>query len=248
MMIWYKIKLLLYVIKLKKKKRTKTFVKQDYDYSWLTDKTPKEMYYSFQNKDPNEICICRFKGKFIKIKYGDMSLKRKNLIFDVVKNYINSGDEIIELGCGAGTNLFFFRDNGLMNKMNGCEQSINAITYAKKQKYDNITFFVADITKDEMDLKGKIVFTCYALEQLKHYMVDVIKNIIRQKPKLVINIETVYTHVDFISKLYIKKMDYQDNLLKILKQNNVQILQFYESELSGNPLNRQFCIVWKPTQ
>lgn len=172
-------------------------------------------------------------------------------MFDVLDNYID--DSVVELGCGLGTNLFQLHHRKF-KKLEGYDISENAISlatqYCKKKDY-NIQFGVCDINQPlpTRMIKDKIVFTNTCMEQLKHIMLNVLKNIIAGKLKLVINFEVNYNTFPLLVKKYFDANDYQNNLvnelLKLEKQKEIDIVSINKLPLALSPVNRCSSIIWK---
>jgi len=186
---------------------------------------------------------------------------REKILCNNIKKLINN-EEIIELGCGYGYNLFSMRNDGIKNSMSGYDLSKNAIEAGKKIniKFNcNIRFEIKDLTEKFVDLdwKDKTIITHYAMEQLKYNTEFIIKNLIQSKPKQVIHFEAAYEIYgksirDKTSKEYIKSQDYQDNLVytikKFEKQKMLKIKEITRLGYAGNPLHEATLIVWIPDQ
>ena len=99
-------------------------------------------------------------------------------------------------------------------------------------------------------IENKIVFTNTCLEQLKHSMPRVLQNILKGKPKLVINFEVDYDSSDSLVKDYFDACDYQNNFVSELKnmKKQINIESINLLPLSLSPLNRLSSIIWKPIE
>ena len=138
--------------------------------------------------------------------------------------------------------------------LQGYDISTNAISLAKihsEKKGYKIKFDVLDLTEPFPDgiIKDKAVFTHACLEQTKHHIPDILKNIINGKPKLIINFEVDYESSPSIVKRYINALDYQNNLVselkKLEKENKIEVICIEKLPLSLSPVNRLSVIVWK---
>tara|TARA_B110000438_G_scaffold210725_1_gene202754 strand:+ start:8664 stop:9506 length:843 start_codon:yes stop_codon:yes gene_type:complete len=250
-------KLYAYVMKINFKKVNRNYSLVDKEYNsgkWnrsFEDIEFETLAGNYARKDIDDIVIAPISNKLIKILRRDYQEKFKIEFLSFFKNF--SQNSIIELGCGLGGNLFSLYNSGFRN-LAGCDLSTNAIKNLKKYtKMKNI-----DIRLDECNLNEiipqdlineKIVFTNTCLEQCKHIMPNVLKNIINGKPKLVMNFEVDYDSSPYMVKKYFDACDYQNNLVrelnKLESENKIEILSKQKLVHSGSPVNRLSAIIWK---
>ena len=234
-----KIKLFGYVYKL-------NLNKQHRDYSLID----KEYNSGLWNRDINEIDFETHFGNYNRNDAEDF-----NLFYFKNKLEKFHDENIIELGCGLGRNIFLLYKNDFHN-LEGCDISSNAIKklnqYAKHKNLP-INFFTHDL-KDPFlskSLENKILFTFTVLEQCKHNMKNVLKNIIASKPKKVINFEVDYTSSPYLVRKYFDARDYQNNLVYELKnlesENLITNLSIIEMQYGGSPVNKLSVIQWEPS-
>lgn len=111
---------------------------------------------------------------------------RQQILCEIINRFITQDDEIVELGCGYGLNLFSLRLGGIKNKMIGYDFSTYAIESAIEinQKFKTgIEFRIKDLTKElPLDLQNKTVFSYYAFEQLKYDTEKIIEKLTKLKP------------------------------------------------------------------
>ena len=83
-------------------------------------------------------------------------------------------------------------------------------------------------------------------------MPNVLKNIIKGKPKIVLNFEVDYDSAPMMVKKYFNSKGYQNNLVrelkKLEKQNIVEIISIQKLPLTLSPFNRLSLIIWKTKQ
>lgn len=250
-----KIKLYMYIGKLflNRKKRDHSKINQEYNSGiWnrkFGDVEFESLSGNYGRKDMEEYSIFTNNDKLFKGIRSQYEKKYQQQIFDILDNYID--DSVVELGCGLGTNLFQLHHMNF-KKLEGYDISENAISlvtqHCKKKGYD-IHFGVCDLNNSLPMIKDKIVFTRSCMEQLKHIMPNVLKNIIAGKPKLVINFEVNYNTSPPLVKKYFDARDYQNNLvnelLKLEKQKEIEMVSINKLPLSLSPVNRLSCIMWK---
>ena len=206
---------------------------------------------NYARKDVDEDIIVPISDKLMKVPSRDYQEKCKKEFLSFFEKF--SHDSIIELGCGLGGNLFSLYNSGF-NNLTGCDLSINAIRnlekYTKMKKID-INFSQCDLNNEipKNLINGKVVFTKTCLEQCKHIMTNVLKNIVNGKPKLVINFEVDYDSSKYMVKKYFDACDYQNNLVKELEklelENKIEILSKQKLMYSGTPVNTLSAIIWK---
>lgn len=242
----YKLKLLLYLRKVSKQNKKRTLIKINSDYDegvWSKNYEPTSII-SMYGEDRQELMV---EGKHL---FFD-SIEKKypqylNEILENLKQYKH--EKIVELGCGKGGLLFELNKNGF-DYLQGFDLSKNAIEtakdYANKNNID-IDFGIVDISKKLPNLENSIIVTHTCLEQLKHYMPSVIKNIINANPKLVINFEVDYEKCSYFQKRHHDSKDYQNNLIDELKNNEVNILKREKFNFALKYLNQPSVIIWKP--
>lgn len=253
-----KLKIYGYVVKFyfKKQKRDYSIIDQEYN-SRMWNRPFEEidfesLYVNYPRKDQNEDVVVCYDGKLVKDKWLNFKKKYNSEFLAVFEKY--KEESIVELGCGLGTNLFLFHKAGF-KKLEGYDLSKNAIEclrkYTKIKEYD-IKLGVLDLNKSfpEELIKDKIVFTKQCLEQCKHIMPNVLRNIINGKPKIVINFEVDYDTSPLMVKKYLDACDYQNNLVHELKElekgEQIEILSIKRILHTMNPVNRLSIIIWKP--
>tara|TARA_B110000196_G_C21092286_1_gene638168 strand:+ start:612 stop:1376 length:765 start_codon:yes stop_codon:yes gene_type:complete len=235
---------------MKKQKRNQALVNSEYNDNNWKNRTTEELNlsnHSMYGVKNDDMGLMVKDGKWIKGKYGDYHEQYWNQITSYLLEYKN--DEIVELGCGLGINLFCLSNDGFI-KLHGYDLSKNAISFAKeynKKNKFNVEFDVLDLTNKCPDFSNKIIFTHACLEQVKHSMKTVVQNIVNSNPKLVINFEVDYNTAPFMVKQYCNAMDFQNNLVRELKNNkNVEIISTERLSLNMTHVNIMSAIIWKP--
>jgi SAM-dependent methyltransferase len=189
---------------------------------------------------------------------------RQKKLQQIIATYTGDEKDIVELGCGAGGNLFVLYCANIWKNFLGFDISQNAIDIAKKVaehfKTNSIRFGVMDLTDSAAQewetLRGKTVFTYYCLEQLNQFTGPIINSIIKSGAKRVIHIEpttemlNLFDIKDLVNFVYIIRQDYQRSLIKTLKklelQGKVRILKterpYYSPSIKHDPT----LVVWEP--
>jgi SAM-dependent methyltransferase len=253
-----KIKLRLYIkkIKYKKIKRDKNTISSNYDQGIWNKKYEDidfESITGMYGKNPDTMSLFVKDNKIFKGKYSDYTEKFQKQLLDIISEHAYDYP-VVEFGCGLGANLFQLYKRKFKN-LEGYDISKNAIQLAKKYSIDkgyDIKFDVLDLTKPLPDkiIENKIVFTNTCLEQLKHNMPIVLQNILKGKPKMIINFEVDYDSSDSLVKDYFDACDYQNNFVLELKnmQKQIKIESINLLPLALSPVNRLSAIIWKPIE
>lgn len=115
----------------------------------------------------------------------------------------------------------------------------------------SIHFGVHDLNQPftENMIKNKVVFTHQCLEQCHLFMPNILKNIVKGRPKIVVNFEVDYDSSPIMVKKYFEHQGYQNNLVrelkKLEKQKKIEIISIERLPLSFNPFNRLSAITWE---
>lgn len=242
----------------RKKKRNNIIVKNEYEDGIYKKARYADLWKDHKNipiwiiNNPDKI----FGNNMLYFKHNDVLLKdsQSNIAklweteyIKSISRFIKNADQIVELGCGYGRNLFALRKNGFSNQLEGYDISQNAISLANnfnKQFDTNITFDVLDFMNiNTLDLQGKTIFTYAALEQTKYILDKIIIDLINLKPKQIIHFETIpkliKNNIDgFMTKLYRYNKDYQTDILNIIKKDKrVNITHLERFNVTASPFN-----------
>ena len=175
-------------------------------------------------------------------------------ILDKFIKYKKKNNIILELGSGNGKILANFAKKYKHLKYIGIDISdTNYFTskyFKKKFKIKNLNFFKKDITLaktfKDLKIKPKIIFTCFAIEQIPYRFQNVLENISKLKPNLIIFIEPFPEYQDFSlrgisTKLRAKSFSriYKHKTLinNFLKKNNYILLDEGKCGFGDNPFN-----------
>jgi len=253
-------KLNAYVTKLnlKKQNRTPEIIDNEYNSGlWNIDFENIEFETldgNYNRDDTDEVQIFLINDQLRKINRKEYSRRREIeflTFFDQIKN-----QEIVELGCGLGGNLFSLYRAGF-KKLSGSDISKNAIENIRKYvktKGIDIKFEIMDLDEKLPNgfIQDKIVFTSSCLEQCKHIMPNALKNIVDGRPKAVMNFEVDYDSSPSMVKKYFDACDYQNNLVTELKklenENIIRDVKIRKLFYSGSPVNGRSLISWSPNK
>jgi SAM-dependent methyltransferase len=173
-------------------------------------------------------------------------------------------DEIVEVGCGTGTNVLTLAADPRWRRLSGYDISPSGIAVARACAAH---FGLAQAAFDRIDLTdagspgfaalaGQVVFSYYCMEQLRHHMPTVLANLRSAKPRRVVHIEPTlelwsrWRLRDLASRAYTKRRDYQDNLLSSLRgmerDGTIRIFEARRLHFAPTPRYDPTLVVWEP--
>ena len=247
-----------YVFKLNlhKQNRDTSLVNQEYNLGlWARNVEDSELTSTVGNfGKTGQDGIFAVSNELVKLSYDDFEKNSQKELISFLHDF--EKNEIIELGCGMGGNLFSLYNSGFQN-LSGCDISPNAIIKLKNYNDRNntkIDFFVHDLNKPFKTnlIKDKVVFTKSVLEQTKNTMQTVLRNILDGEPKIVIHFEVDYDSEPLLVRKYFDSRGYQNNLVSELKklesEEKISLVKIQKFKFSGTPVNRLSAIIWKPKQ
>jgi hypothetical protein len=250
-------------------KRTKSQVNQDYNLgSWQKKLESQpwvkagslENYVNFSGGNKR---VAKIDGRLYTMSDSEYYRFRNGRIQQLVKTHFGSEAEVVELGSGAGTNIFALSLLNHWKSLRGYDISKNGIQNAREiAKYfglTNVKFDLLDLTNPNdpnyKNLQGASVFTYYCLEQLRTSVPKVLSYLLDNGVKKGLHIENAIellnplSPIDWATFLYIRRMDYQDNVLKELKRlekdGRLRITKVERLNYSPTPKNDPMLIVWE---
>lgn len=260
-----------------RKRRTKDVVKSEYDTRTYKPYLDKKIWLNYNNLTEylenefsftvsGENFVGKIDNKIVQILKSEYYRYHFQIFRGLLKEAAGSQDDLVELGCGIGRNIFLLASENHWGELYGYDISKNAVQSAHEiTRHFNLTH----VNFDDMDLtnsrdpnfkklSGKVVYTYYCLEQLKHSIPEIIERLIESGIKKAIHIEPTYELLnifspkDWLTYLYIKRMDYLDNLLKTLrkfeKEGRVQIVGARRLYYSHAHKNDSTYVCWVPAK
>jgi SAM-dependent methyltransferase len=209
--------------------------------------------------------VAKIQGRLVRIRTCDYYQFRTRMIQETIKRCSGDATEIVEVGCGAGQNLFALAHSGGWSRLLGLELSENGVAAARDAAahfgLDCLEFDVLDLTRPDdpgfTRLKGRTVFSYYCLEQLKYHTAQVIENLLRAGVRRVIHIEPTtellrpWSVMDWINSAYVTRNDYQNNLIRTVrrfeKQDRLRVLNMERLGYAPTPRNDPVLVCWEPT-
>jgi hypothetical protein len=215
-------------------------------------------------KDERQL-LAKVDGQIVQLSSRDYYRYRIGALSELIARHAGSAESLVEVGAGYGKNLFTLSGDQRWRQLRGLDISPNGIE-AGRLIADHfglsgrVSFGSIDLTDPDDsgfgELTGATIFTYFCLEQIPHKIEFVIENILRARPARVINIEpgaemlALTKPRDVASRVYIKSMDYQTRLFKLLdmleSQNTIRVLARQRMEFAPTLHNDGLLYAWEP--
>ncbi|WP_435151231.1 class I SAM-dependent methyltransferase [Candidatus Pelagibacter bacterium nBUS_44] len=195
---------------------------------------------------------------------GNNFLIRKK-VYKILDKFIKKrkkNELILELGSGNGRNLAYFAKKYKNLKYIGIDISdtnyLTSIYFKNKFKINNLKFFKKDITLEKtfknLKINPDLIFTCFAIEQIPYRFENVLENIAKLQPELLIFIEPFpeyqgLTLRGISTKLRAKSFSRIYRHKKLIndfkKKYNYKLLEEGKCGFGGNPFNEACKVILK---
>ena len=253
------------------RKRTREQVSKEYDQgSWhaLAESRSWENFSSLEDfvsfANDSRTRVCWINDELVHVQTRDYYAFRLRELQQVMLHYANDSDSVAEIGCGYGMNLFSLSLLRHWKTLLGFDLSENGIraaqTIAAHFRTQQLSFSKLDLTEGTEEgfrkLDGLTVFSYFCLEQLGQHNSAIIQRLLNARVKRVIHLETTFelldklSPLDWISCLYVKRMDYNRSLLTTLirheREGSLRILEARRLKFSPTLRNCPTLIVWEP--
>lgn len=256
---------------LKNVRRTTEVVNSEYNVTqwgrvlteqgWLRELNLEEFLVGHDNA----LRLSKVDGQIVRILTKDYYRYRLGALSRLITRHAGEVTSLVELGAGFGYNLFSLSLDPRWRELRGFDIAPNGVTAGRQiaghfDLADRVSFDRIDLT-DASDpnlkqLSGSTVLTYFCIEQIPYAVEAVVENIIRAQPRRVINIEPAVDMLnlsqprDFASRIYIKSMDYQTRLFKLLdeldKNSHIRVLQRERMGFAPTLHNDGLLYVWEP--
>jgi hypothetical protein len=219
------------------------------------DLVPK---YFFKEK------VSRIGNELIKTKSKYFDYKILNLITSYIfEKYLKKEKKIVELGCGTGHNLLNLKSYNSKAKLYGLDWASSSQKILKliSIKHPDIQGYNFDYFNPKFNNNlnlSKNEWCCYtvaSLEQIGDNFKKYVNFLIKNKPKLVINIEPINELMDetlildYLSVKYSQKRNYLSGYFSYLKtlekKKIIKFIEIKKSHFGSLYINGYSIIVWK---
>lgn len=203
-------------------------------------------------------------GRLGRIPVRDYYAYRTEKLVNTLQRFAAGADPLVEIGSGAGRNLFALVYGGHWPRLLGLELSPTGREVTQRVVEQ---FGLAGVTTEHIDLldpasagfahlRGATVFSFYCLEQLPSHTREVLENLLRAGARRVIHIEPTpelfeYTSLkDLATISYIWRQDYQRTLVEtareLERQGRVRVLAVERLNFAPSCRNDPTLVVWEP--
>jgi hypothetical protein len=206
--------------------------------------------------------MIRLEGRYILPDSQDFETAFVTMLrFYLFRKYFSEVNSVYEFGCGTGLNLValarMFPDKRLFG-LDWSRVSCEIIDRIAQTKKMNLSGALFDMFEPDYKLKlapGSAVFTIGAMEQLGKNFAPFLSFLLKKKPSICINIETLYelyspdSLFDYAAAKYIEKRGYLQGYLSRLRQleqeKKVQIIKVQRT--FGNLYHDGYSfVIWRP--
>jgi SAM-dependent methyltransferase len=256
---------------LRRAPRLRTRVAEEYDEgAWKRVRSQRRWEQApsltaFLVGNDQSLRVARVDGRCVRIRTEDYYRHRIEALAGVMRPHVNANEELVEIGCGYGTNLFSLSLAGTWPRLIGLDISENGIATAREiaahfRLDGRMTFDRLDLTRGDdpgfRHIGGKTAFSHFCIEQVPYSVEAVVRNILNAKPRRVIHIEAapellrLWSPRDLLNYLYLRSMDYQTQLLSMLekleREGLIRIVERKRTAFAPTIHNDGFLIVWEP--
>lgn len=203
-------------------------------------------------------------GRLSRIPTRDYYAYRTKKLVETLERFASDTEALVEIGSGAGRNLFALAQSGRWPRMLGLELSP---TGREVTRLVAGRFALASINTEHIDLlnpssegfanlRGATVFSFYCLEQLPAHTYEVLSNLLYAGVRRVIHIEPTlelfkYSSLkDLATISYIWRQDYQRTIVGVARQlereGRVRVLATERLNFAPSCRNDPTLLVWEP--
>lgn len=250
------------------RRRERSLVNSDYDQgAWLSQLQDRrwERVASFSDyvtpTDDRRICAM-IDGEIVTTTVGDYLQFRTAKLVETLDRFARDVPELVEIGSGAGQNLFAAAWSGRWERIRGYDLSATgrSVTRAVADHFNlgNVTAAPIDLLDFGSDgysqLRGCTAFSFYCLEQLPKYTDLVISNLIKAGVRRMIHIEPTLELLspvslkDLATITYIWRQDYLRNLVATARSmeraGKIRIVAVERLQFAPTHRNDPTLLVW----
>ncbi len=203
-------------------------------------------------------------GELIRISVSDYYAYRTKILVDTLRRFGGDAESLVEIGSGAGRNLFALAHGGRWPTLLGLELSPTGREVTRKVAAHFSLPYIQSAEIDLLDasssgfdrLRGATVFSFYCLEQLPAHTREVMQNLLSAGVKRVIHIEptpelfSCFSLKDLATISYIWRQDYQRTIVSVARrmeeQGLIRVLEIARLNFAPSCRNDPTLVVWEP--
>ena len=218
--------------------------------------------------------ICGKSRRISFLSISELIFCHRQFVSAILRRYTpKSCERVVELGCGTGSNLFYFFLNGGPQNADymGFEytnegREVGSYLAGLEQRLALFSFGKCDyLNLDQLQIGSKkvtIAFTCHSIEQVTYLPERFFRDIIKVIPglRVCLHFEPVGWQkplagrwrrpYDRSCERYARRLGYNQNfselLIKAQRQGVLKILDIQRNVWGINPLNPTTLVVWEP--
>lgn len=189
---------------LKRRRRDRAQVVADYDQGEWTDTLRERRWETVSTLEeyvipPSSRCLkATIAGRLVEVSQRDYMAYRTRALVSILETFGLGADRLVEIGCGAGRNLFAAAYAGPWRDLHGLElskvgmQVVEAVAerLGLQERVHASPIDLLDPHSEGFEhLRGEVAFTHYCLEQLPSHTEQVLRHIVASGVRRVIHIE-----------------------------------------------------------
>jgi hypothetical protein len=250
--------------------RSREQVASDYDQGEWRDALLSRQWESCQALEDyvygtsNSEMVALLDGRLRRVAAKDYYKFRAELLVKTLSEYCGSAERLVEIGSGAGRNLFALAHAGRWQKLHGVEISTTGREVTSKVAthfgIDNVETSHIDLLNPDSDgfreLRDATAFSFYCLEQLPAYTKTVMLNLLSAGIRRVVHIEPtpeLFSRVsprDLATVTYIWRQNYQRSLVEtaraLEKEGRINVIEVRRLNFAPTCRNDPTLVVWEP--
>ncbi len=254
----------------RRRRRTSSQVQSDYDggewkdflqaRSWETARDLEDYVYTRNRR----LLRAQVNGCLQSILACDYYRYRTHRLIALLEEFDLGVDRLIEVGSGAGRNLFAAATSNRWRELRGLELSPTGIevvsTVARHFSLNSVSASSIDLLDRNSpgfaELRGAVVFTNFCLEQLPSHTEKVLRNLIDAGVRRVIHIEPTLELFsrrslrDLASIAYIRRQNYLADLVtaarRLEQRGLLRIVAVRRLDFAPTLRNTPTLLVWDP--
>jgi SAM-dependent methyltransferase len=256
-------------------RRTRGKVAEEYDAGrWTSVRTSADWQHetdlrryliSDRERAMSGELIAKMAGAARRVRVHDYYQYRVEAFAGLLREYFDPADEVVELGCGYGYNLFSLAVSWPHTHLLGFDISPNAVEATRNiARHFGLTHRLEAELLDATDgnhpnfqkLRGRNLFTFFCIEQIPYDVSKVVTNILAQSPKRVVHAEPGTALLkrwklrDWPDFFYLRSVDYQNELYDVLRtfeaQGKLRIIEARRMPFAPSLQNTGALIAWEP--
>lgn len=256
----------------RQRKRTRSQVQSDYDGGEWKEFMEARSWEKSSSLDDfvlgssRNVLHAQIDGRLHTLSSRDYYRYRTQQIVALLSEFDQGSPKLVEVGCGAGRNLYAAATSGRWRELRGLELSRTGIEVVQQVaahfKLDGVSAGAIDLLDESSpgfaELLGGTVFTFYCLEQLPSYTEAVLRRMAAAGVRRVVHIEptmelfSATSLRDLASMAYIWRQNYLADLVNVARrledQGLIRVIATRRLGFAPTLRNTPTLVVWEPVQ